>query len=169
MKEITLCKDVFGNIYKVPTEDLKIRVGVYAVIIKDNKILLTRQWDGYGLIGGSIEKGETVEEAIIREVKEETGLDIVPDKIIYQTTTFFKRDENSEPHHSVQLYFNHSKISGAITNKNITQSEKKYTYSIPEWVDINNINEIVFRHSVDLKTILKAYNENCKNNKKEEI
>ena len=30
----------------------------------------------FGLVGGSVEENETFEEAIIREVKEETGLDI---------------------------------------------------------------------------------------------
>ena len=61
---------------------------MYAVIIENGKILLTRQWDGYSLIGGGVEKGETIEESIVREVKEETGLTIMPDKIIHQATTF---------------------------------------------------------------------------------
>ncbi|RKV98823.1 MAG: NUDIX domain-containing protein [Candidatus Saccharimonas sp.] len=88
MTKSIICKDVFGNQYTVPVDELNIRVGVYAVIIEDNKILLTRQWDGYSLIGGGVEKGETIEESIIREVKEETGLVIMPDKIIHQATTF---------------------------------------------------------------------------------
>ena len=112
-----ICKDVFGNQYTVPVDELNIRVGVYAVIIEDNKILLTRQWDGYSLIGGGVEKGETIEESIVREVKEETGLTITPDRIIHQATTFFT----------------------------------------PEWVDLDKIDDINFRHSVDLKTILQAY------------
>lgn len=82
MTKSIICKDVFGNQYAVPVDKLNIRVGVYAVIIEDNKILLTRQWDGYSLIGGGVEKGETIEESIVREVKEETGLTIMPDKII---------------------------------------------------------------------------------------
>ena len=56
MTKSIICKDVFGNQYTVPVDELNIRVGVYAVIIEDNKILLTRQWDGYSLIGGGVEK-----------------------------------------------------------------------------------------------------------------
>ena len=105
MTKSIICKDVFGNQYTVPVDELNIRVGVYAVIIEDNKILLTRQWDGYSLIGGGVEKGETVEESIVREVKEETGLTIMPDKIIHQATTFFKRNAKAQANQSIQLYY----------------------------------------------------------------
>jgi len=52
-----------------------------AVIIKNNEILMVRQYVQRGDIvwnfpGGGIEEGETPEDACIREVKEETGLDV---------------------------------------------------------------------------------------------
>ncbi len=158
MDKTVICKDVFNNKYIVPVGELELRVGVYAVIIENNKILLTRQWDGYSLIGGGLEKGETVEEAIIREVKEESGLDIEPGDVFYHATTFFKRDLDSQARQSVQLYLSHKKISGEIDhNENITESEKSYTNGIPEWVDLSQVNDIKFRHSVDLNTIIGAY------------
>ena len=157
MTKSIICKDVFGNQYTVPVDELNIRVGVYAVIIEDNKILLTRQWDGYSLIGGGVEKGETIEESIVREVKEETGLTITPDRIIHQATTFFKRNAESQANQSIQLYFTHSQLHGQINNDSITDSEKTYTNSTPEWIDLDKIDDISFRHSVDLKTILQAY------------
>ena len=159
MTKSIICKDVFGNQYTVPVDELNIRVGVYAVIIEDNKILLTRQWDGYSLIGGGVEKGETIEESIVREVKEETGLTIMPDKIIHQATTFFKRNAEAQANQSIQLYFTHSQLYGQINNDNITDSEKTYTNGTPEWVDLDKIEDINFRHSVSLRTILGAYRE----------
>lgn len=163
MTKTVICKDVFKNEYKVPVDELELRVGVYAVIIEDNKILLTRQWDGYSLIGGGLEKGETVEEAIIREVKEESGLDIEPGEVFYHATTFFKRNPESPARQSVQLYLNHHKILGKINsdNKNITESEKTYTVDVPEWVDLDRIGKIKFRHSVDLQKIIDAYERGC--------
>jgi len=157
MTKTIICKDVFGNQYTVPVDELNIRVGVYAVIIEDNKILLTRQWDGYSLIGGGVEKGETVEESIIREVKEETGLTITPDKIIHQATTFFKRNTEAQANQSIQLYLTHSHRPGQIKNDNITDSEKTYTNGMTEWVDLDKIDGINFRHSVSLREILGAY------------
>ena len=159
MTKSIICKDVFGNQYTVPVDELNIRVGVYAVIVEDNKILLTRQWDGYSLIGGGVEKGETIEESIVREVKEETGLTIMPDKIIHQATTFFKRNAEAQANQSIQLYFTHSQLRGQINNDNITDSEKTYTNGTPEWVDLNKIDDINFRHSVSLRTILRAHRE----------
>ena len=49
-----------------------------AVIIRDEKILLQRRSDNgrWGLIGGLLEMNETYEEAALREVQEETGLEV---------------------------------------------------------------------------------------------
>jgi ADP-ribose pyrophosphatase YjhB (NUDIX family) len=50
----------------------------------DRKLLLQKRADNlkWSLPGGQIEPGENVEEAIKREVKEETGLDIIVKKLI---------------------------------------------------------------------------------------
>lgn len=50
------------------------------LIYKEDKILLQnrikKDWKGYTLPGGHIEPGESFVDAVIREMKEETGLDI---------------------------------------------------------------------------------------------
>lgn len=58
---------------------------VAAIIKKDNKILATQR--GYGEFeglwefpGGKIEDGETKEEALVREIKEELNADIIVEK-----------------------------------------------------------------------------------------
>lgn len=53
---------------------------VLCLIHKDDKYLLQdrvkKDWKGYTLPGGHIEKGESIVEAVVREMKEETGLTI---------------------------------------------------------------------------------------------
>ena len=83
----------------------------------------------------------------------------MPDKIIQQATSFFKRNSEEQANQSIQLYFTHSQLHGQINNDNITDSEKTYTNGTPEWVDLDKIDDINFRHSVSLRTILRAYRE----------
>lgn len=64
----------------------KITVG--AIIEKNNKILLTKRnikpfIDQWCFPGGHVNFGETVQQAIVREVKEETNLDFVPNFLGY--------------------------------------------------------------------------------------
>jgi ADP-ribose pyrophosphatase YjhB (NUDIX family) len=58
--------------------DLMPTIGVSVAILYENKILLTKRKDvGFWCIpGGSVEDGETVSQSALREVKEETGLDV---------------------------------------------------------------------------------------------
>lgn len=46
-----------------------------AILVKDNKILLSNYGGVFLLPGGSIEKEETPDQAIVREISEETGCD----------------------------------------------------------------------------------------------
>lgn len=60
------------------------RVAVSAVIFEGERVLLAhrRDIDWWNLPGGGMEYGETVEEAVRREVKEETGLDVEVEQLI---------------------------------------------------------------------------------------
>ena len=72
---------------------------VAAIIYQDGKILATQRGygdfkDGWEFPGGKIEPGETAQEAIVREIKEELAVTIHPEKLI---THKFHGLENVEP------------------------------------------------------------------------
>ncbi|MBM6618818.1 NUDIX hydrolase [Bacillus suaedaesalsae] len=58
-------------------------------IMKINEVLMVKQYVERGDIvwnfpGGSIEEGETPQEACVREVKEETGFDVEINELLYK-------------------------------------------------------------------------------------
>lgn len=77
------------------------RVG--GVLIKDSKILLTKGGDDYSLPGGHSQIGETSRETIIREFKEETGLDVEPLNVISTYENFWKWD--NKDCHQLCIYY----------------------------------------------------------------
>lgn len=72
-------KDLFCNEigYQTPKIDTR------AALFKDNKILLVRENNGkWSLPGGWCDVHVSVAENTIKEVKEEAGLDVIPNKVI---------------------------------------------------------------------------------------
>ena len=58
-------------------------IPVKAIIVRNGKICLVQEGDGrWGLPGGRIDIGESVQEALRREIKEEIGCDIQVGKIV---------------------------------------------------------------------------------------
>ena len=95
---------------KIDDGILNIRVG--AIIMKDNKILMVGNDKDKFLysVGGRIKFGETAEEAVIREVFEETGHKLEIDRLGFVHENFFhaKFDKNTEEKklfHEISLFF----------------------------------------------------------------
>src|SRR5260370_38008976 len=85
MSVLTSRKGCHSQVYREPT------VGAL-IVNQEGKILLAKshKWfDKYTLPGGHIEVGETMKEAVAREVKEEVGLDVeVAEMLLMQEAIF---------------------------------------------------------------------------------
>lgn len=97
-----------ANLDVVPYDGSQIswRVSAYVLIIKDGKLLLAKSKHEklYDVLGGGIEIGETVEEALHREVLEEGGAKINIGKLQFSAVDWFYHREGKF-YQTLQLYF----------------------------------------------------------------
>lgn len=67
-----------------------VQQGVVAVIERDGRWLMIRRSEGviapgyWCFPGGGIEPGESPEQALVREIREEIGLDVRPEQVIFR-------------------------------------------------------------------------------------
>ncbi|KGX87101.1 NUDIX hydrolase [Pontibacillus marinus] len=94
------------------------RVDVAYVILFDEseqKVLMVKNSGSptsyYTLPGGAVEKGETLQDAAIREVKEETGLDVEVEGMFSVSEAFFE----DRGHHAIFFTFIGEIIGGEIS------------------------------------------------------
>lgn len=73
-----------------------IKVRPSGVLLQGDRVLLIKQSvtakRKWSLPGGRLEKGETIEHCLVRELKEETGLDVGVLKLLYVTDRFSGTD-----------------------------------------------------------------------------
>ena len=92
--------------FKTELGNFNYRVGA---IIKDGRrILMARnpqeEREFYYSVGGRVRFGESAEEAVLREVKEETGIDCEIDQFACIHENFFISDDGV-PFHEISLFF----------------------------------------------------------------
>jgi len=156
MEREIVCTDLNGNTVSVPKSKLAFRPAVYGVIIEDGKVLLSKQWDGYDFPGGGIEIGESIVDALKREVREETGLEVEVGKILACESSFFKYRFEDKCVQSILIYYSCKRTGGELTTENFDEKEKEYA-DMPEWINIEDIEKIKFYNSADnIKIIREA-------------
>ncbi len=153
-----VCRDIKGKLYKVDAKKLIFRPSIYGILIEKNKILLSKQWDGYDFPGGGAELYETIDDTLKREFWEETGFKVKRDKIIYVGTSFWY--SLKKLYWNCQLfYFLVKKTGGKLSKKNLDDDEEKYA-DTAEWIDMKNIGRIKFYNTLgsqgSVKLIKKA-------------
>ncbi|MDB4897459.1 MAG: MutT-like protein [Firmicutes bacterium] len=91
----------------------------HALVRSGDRILLVQRgrppFQGYwGLPGGGMELGETVEEAIVREVAEETGLQVTVSRFLGYANAIDRDEADKVRYHYVILYFEVQGVDGVL-------------------------------------------------------
>jgi 8-oxo-dGTP diphosphatase len=104
-------------------------LAVSAAIIRDGKVLIVRRASKppapglYTLPGGVVEVGETLEEAVMREIREETALTIEPVALAGYREAIGKDDDGRIRRHFVILPFAARWIAGEpVLNEELTEA-----------------------------------------------
>jgi ADP-ribose pyrophosphatase YjhB (NUDIX family) len=92
-------------------------LAVSAAIVRDGRVLIVRRGRApaqgvYTLPGGVVEAGETLTEAVTREVREETGLAIAPEALVGHREVILRDDDGRVRNHFVILSFAARWLSG---------------------------------------------------------
>ncbi|MFA6322294.1 MAG: NUDIX domain-containing protein [Candidatus Buchananbacteria bacterium] len=111
------------------------------LVIKDEKILLifrrknTREY--WVFPGGGIEKNEDFQKAVVREVKEETSIEVKPERLLYVITL----DDGTINEFYLCQYRSGQVQLGQTANEGRDQSEQNF-YE-PRWVDLSELPKIL--------------------------
>lgn len=155
-KRVVLSKNrKTGETTEVPTDKLSFRPSAYGVILKDNQVLLNQCWDGFDFPGGGIDLGESIHDGLLREVKEETGLDVTQGELLFLGEDFFTANFKVETYyHSLLYYFHCTEPRGEITTAGLMEYEKIYMKE-SVWMPLDRIDRLKFYNGVDSLALIR--------------
>jgi len=151
--------DKYFKIRKIPVDQLKWRPTACAVVIKDSKILLVQERGMYHLPGGGVNIGEDPSEAVIRETKEETGIDVASPKLIETKSSFYSfintfGDNELYHYHALNLFYKCKFSKGKINSATKLDDYEKSINLRAVWLPVEDLKSIKVGTTYDWRPII---------------
>jgi 8-oxo-dGTP pyrophosphatase MutT (NUDIX family) len=149
------CTTIDGRQIALPRARFVVRPSVYARIIHQDAVLLvtnTRSGRFY-LPGGGIEPGESLTEALAREVWEEAGITIADPQLLSVTEDFFYFDPTDTAYHALLFVYAVEPLSLTLSSQyQVDDGEDN-----PQWVPIHSLRADAFHnHGERLLALIRA-------------
>lgn len=138
-----VCSTLYGKKKLVAMDKISVRRGVYAVIVHEERILLVRlgHTGKYWFPGGGLEAGETLAEALSREVYEETGLTVALGDVVTEVENHWYDDTCDQAFKTIGIFVRCQPLPYELS---ITANPDA-GWEQPEWVVLNALSEDAFQ------------------------
>jgi 8-oxo-dGTP pyrophosphatase MutT (NUDIX family) len=116
---------------------------VAAIMIENNHVLIHKQINDkhWALPGGRVEILEDSQTCIKREIKEELGLDVKVNNLLWITENFF--EYNNKNFHEIGLYYKVSLTEGKFNVNNEAFYGEEGERLIYKWTPISELDDIL--------------------------
>ena len=137
--------DIVREHIKIKNEHYTFKLRVSGIIIKENKVLMVEMDDAnfFCLPGGHVELGENTEEAMIREMKEETTKETYIKKYLGNIENFFINKHNIGIHEVAYYYLLDFKeeveLKDIVRIENDEGTEVKLNF---KWIELNDLDSV---------------------------
>ena len=159
MKDKFTIRTFLGQTIEVSADQLEWRPGVYGIVLHQGCVLLVKMKrnEQFVLPGGGIELGEQAADALRREMKEETGIDVTVGELIDVLEDFFHYDPSGRSYHALGFYYRCEAQTFDLAANDAVDDEEVES---PQWVTVEELSAEAFfyKPTFTLNLIQKAAN-----------
>lgn len=135
------CRNIDCEYEEFPADRLSFRPGVYGLVVNCGRLLFAfyPHLGSYTLPGGGANPDETLEEALVREIKEETGLAVRVGRLLHFAQEFFVHPAPSRPCNCLSFFY----LCELVGDDDIPETVEHPDF--PDagacWIDIDQLSE----------------------------